>query len=336
LRPIHLIDQKPLHILPQVSNTPGERAPTPRLVSLVMPAWRPRRDWLLRAVMSGLGQRACDLEVIVVDDGSPEPVEGLLSDIGDPRLRVIRVSHGGPSRARNAGVREARGDRIRFIDADDVYEPDSTARLLRLMGEDKDIVAYGATVFCDRELRPIWKMTSSLEGSIAIDALLGRFTVRPQSLLFSRHLVEVAGGWDDSFGVSEDWDFVVRALEHGRARGEHAVATYYRKHASSLTDDRAAGRDAARLIVERYFLRHPEQRGTSLERQAHARLEATAARIDAVQGRLLHAARGMVRSLSLDPGAVTAELVQALPALRGHLRRAVSRLTADRAGASEA
>jgi glycosyltransferase involved in cell wall biosynthesis len=299
------------------------------LVSLVMPAWRPKREWLRTAVISALSQRGCELEVLVVDDGSPERVAGLLARTSDPRLRVIEAPHGGASRARNAGVGAARGELIRFVDADDAFERDSTARLIRLIGNDPSVVAYGATMFCDEELRPIWKMTSSLEGEISEDVLLGRFTVRPQSLLFPRSLVEAAGGWDESFGVSEDWDFVLRVLERGRARGEHEVATYYRKHSSSLTADRADGRGAARRVVDAYFQRHPDQRGTRLERLARARLEATAARVDATHGRPLRASRSLARALSLDPGAVATEIRQSLPALRGHMRRAISRPTSD-------
>src|SRR5438874_1905489 len=116
------------------------------LVSFVMSARQPRRDWFEAAVNSALSQENCELELLVVDDGSPEPVERLLQGIDDPRLRVIRVDHGGISHARNAGIAEATGEHFRFIDADDVLEPGSTARLVRLAGEEPGgAVAYGAT-----------------------------------------------------------------------------------------------------------------------------------------------------------------------------------------------
>jgi glycosyltransferase involved in cell wall biosynthesis len=55
------------------------------LVSLVMPVWRPRPDWLLQAVRSALAQRDCELELIVVDDGNAEPLDALLAEVRDPR-----------------------------------------------------------------------------------------------------------------------------------------------------------------------------------------------------------------------------------------------------------
>src|SRR5262245_45010048 len=103
------------------------------LVSLVMPAWNPRPDWLREAVSSALAQQRCSIELIVVDDGSDTPVADLLSDLDDARLRLLRVPHGRVSRARNAAIEAARGDYVRFIDCDDVIVADSTAHLLGLM-----------------------------------------------------------------------------------------------------------------------------------------------------------------------------------------------------------
>ena len=96
-----------------------------------MPAWRPREDWLRAAVASALDEEACPLELVVVDDGSEEPVAPLLEDVIDPRLRVVRIEHGGSAPARNAGGAASRGTHIRYVDADDVVEPGSTAACSR-------------------------------------------------------------------------------------------------------------------------------------------------------------------------------------------------------------
>jgi cellulose synthase/poly-beta-1,6-N-acetylglucosamine synthase-like glycosyltransferase len=97
------------------------------LVSLIMPVWNPRPDWLHAAIESALAQRGCAIELIVVDNGNDTPVARCSPDVRDPRLRIIRTQHGGVSAARNAGMAEARGDFLRFLDCDDVFEP--TARV---------------------------------------------------------------------------------------------------------------------------------------------------------------------------------------------------------------
>jgi glycosyltransferase involved in cell wall biosynthesis len=295
------------------------------LVSFVMPVWNPNPDWLRLAVRSALDQRGCRVEVLVVDDGCPEPVERTLGEIRDERLRVLRIEHGGECAARNAGLEASAGDRIRFVDADDMLEPNSTERLLRLIGDDDGTIAYGATMFCDSTLRPRWKLICRSEGPALEDCLLGRFTVRPFSLLFPRAVVEATGDWDPAFHVSQDWDYVLRALEHARVRGETEVATYYRKHprAATAADVRVA-EAGGRRVLDKFFERHPEQRGTALERKAEARLQAVLARAYATHRQRRRALRGLVEAVRLDPGAVAEELRRSVPAVAAELRARVT------------
>jgi glycosyltransferase involved in cell wall biosynthesis len=291
----------------------------PPLVSMVMPVWQPEREWLLQAVGSALGQRDCELELIVVDDGNGEPVERLLSELNDPRLQILRVPHGGACRARNAGIAAARGDLIRFVDCDDVYMPESTARMVRLM-QDGDVIAYGATMVCDEGLQPVWKMTCRIRGWASESCLLSRFRVRIVSMLFPRRVIEAAGDWDPGFGVSEDWDYVLRTLEHAPVRGEDRVASCYRRHRRSLTRDIAAGEAGAHRVVNRYFERHPEQRGTRLERRVEAMLEASAARVRGTHWQPRESLRRLRRAFVLDPLVVAQEGLRGVPALWGRLR----------------
>lgn len=241
-------------------------------VSLVMAAWQPRPDWLRAAVASALGQVECNLELVVVDDGSSPSVAELLRDVGDERLRTIAVEHAGVAHARNLGAREALGTFVRYVDADDVLESGSTARLLSLSRD--GAIAYGTTLVCDEELRPSRRIECALTGDLTVPCLLGQFDVR-LSWLFPRDLVDAVGGWDSTFRVCEDWDFVLRALELAPARSDPAVALYYRRHNASLT--RTAGVEeaeiAARRVVRRYFDRHPELSGTRLEKRAYAAVD---------------------------------------------------------------
>ena len=293
-----------------------EAAPAP-LVSLIMPVWQPTREWLRASVASALGQRGCRLELIVVDDGCPEPAADLLKDITDARLRVIRIDHGGPAAARNAGIAAARGDWIRFMDADDVLTLDSTSHLGSLMRDDA-VVAYGRTVVCDEDLRPRGVIASTLQGNVVEACLLGRFETRCPALLFPRQVVEAAGPWDPAFFVSGDWDFVLRALEHAEVVGDERVAFYYRRHARSLsrTADVAAGEITRRLLIRKYFERHPEQRGTSLERRALAMLYRDRAEAYWYVGQHREAFTRLVRALLAEPGA-------GIRTLGGIIRRAL-------------
>jgi glycosyltransferase involved in cell wall biosynthesis len=290
------------------------------LVSFVMPVWNPRRDWLLQAVEAVLGQRDCQLELIIVDDGCPEPVEALLSGVEDDRMQIVRVQHGGTSRARNAGVAAATGRFIRLADGDDVLAVDSTARLLQLIGGDEDVIAYGSTVFCDDQLRPFWTMTCELEGDLRVASLHGRFMVRHVSLLFPRRVIEATGDWEPALVLSQDWDFILRALEHATVRGDGTVVTYYRKHSKSTTTNLTEGLRCGRLVIERYFQRHPEQKGTPIERKAYGRLHAMMARASLTHGDLRTFLGEAGRALAIDPAALVEETRLSSPALAGRAR----------------
>jgi glycosyltransferase involved in cell wall biosynthesis len=273
-----------------------------------MPTWRPNPDWLRAAVASVLAQRNCEIELLVVDDGSPEPIAGLLEDVSDARLRVIETPHGGTSHARNFGFANSGGDWIRFVDSDDVLPAESTAHLLATARRHR-VIAYGATAYCDEHLRPRSIVTCDVRGHAAVDCLLGGFLVTLPALLFPRWVVERAGVWDESIAVCQDWDFVLRALEHAQVQGGHDVALYYRQHSGGASKGELGtpqwhlAQEGRRTVIERYFERHPDLRGTRLERRARAVVDLALARGHR-EAYLAH----LGRAFSRDPTSAVREL----------------------------
>jgi glycosyltransferase involved in cell wall biosynthesis len=241
------------------------------LVSLIMPVWRPRHAWLHEAVSSALNQQGCAVELIAVDDGNAVPVADFLSGINDPRLRIVRIAHGGPSAARNAGIAAAAGEWIRFVDADDVLVTDSTRHLLSMTNGDP-VIAYGATAVTDEQLRERYIVATAQQGNVVLPCLLGRFHTRLPALLFPRGVVDKAGPWDPAFRVSGDWDFVLRAVENAPVVGDARVAFYYRRHGDSVTGlaNVTIGEWARERVTSKYFARHPHELGTGIERHVRA------------------------------------------------------------------
>jgi glycosyltransferase involved in cell wall biosynthesis len=286
-----------------MTTTPDSRGGgTSPLVSLIMPVWSPCPEWLREAVAGALNQVGCAIELIVVDDGCDTPVAELLASVDDPRLQVLRVPHGRVSRARNAGIAAAHGDYFRFIDCDDVIVADSTAHLLGLADGRDLVVAYGATLVCDRELRPYSWIESTLQGDAAERCLLNRFDTTIHSLLFPRRVVDEIGPWEPAIVVSQDWDYALRAFEIAPVRGDTRVATYYRMHGAMNSRNVAEGIRGYRMVVDRYFERHPEQRSTRLHRRANALFHLFAATQLATSLHRYRRALGhLARAFTLDP-----------------------------------
>jgi len=92
------------------------------LFSVVIPLYN-KAQYVETAVRSVLDQRHKDVETIVVDDGSTDDGPQRVLPINNLRLRLVRQSNRGAAAARNRGIREARGQYIAFLDADDYWEP---------------------------------------------------------------------------------------------------------------------------------------------------------------------------------------------------------------------
>ena len=95
-------------------------------ISVIVPVYK-AEAFLEKCVGSILGQTFPNLELLLIDDGSPDN-SGALCDrfaAADSRVRVFHKPNGGVSSARNLGLREARGDFIAFADSDDWLAPDA-------------------------------------------------------------------------------------------------------------------------------------------------------------------------------------------------------------------
>lgn len=113
-------------------------------VSIIIAAYKAVDD-LERAVGSVLGQTISDLEVIIIDDQSPDRTFDLAQELSarDPRVRALQLDrNSGPGFARNVGLHAARGDWVGVLDADDAFRPDRLERLIAI-GEESgaDVVS---------------------------------------------------------------------------------------------------------------------------------------------------------------------------------------------------
>lgn len=115
------------------------------IISVIVPVYKAEK-YLEKCLDSIVGQTYKDLEIILVDDGSPDS-SGRICDKyaeNDNRIKVIHKKNGGDSSARNAGFKEATGKYITTIDSDDWIELDAYEKMLKKMIENNvDIVRCG-------------------------------------------------------------------------------------------------------------------------------------------------------------------------------------------------
>ena len=94
----------------------------PLMFSIVIPCYN-RPLLLKRALLSCVQQSSDNFEVIVVDDGSEEDVESVVTSFNDNRIRYHRQDNKGAATARNTGIDLAKGEWIAFLDSDDIFLP---------------------------------------------------------------------------------------------------------------------------------------------------------------------------------------------------------------------
>lgn len=119
------------------------------LISVIVPVYNVE-PYLRKCVDSILNQTYRNLEVILVDDGSPDGCPAICDEYAakDDRVRVIHKQNGGLSDARNAGMAVARGEYLSFVDSDDMLPPDAMEILLNTaISEQADMVIGGHSRF---------------------------------------------------------------------------------------------------------------------------------------------------------------------------------------------
>jgi glycosyltransferase involved in cell wall biosynthesis len=174
-------------------------------VSVIVPLYNKAR-YIRRCLDSILDQTFDGFEVLVIDDGSTDEGSGIVESYSDPRIRLLRQQNAGPGGARNRAAREAQGDLIAFLDADDAWDPVYLAESVRLMERLGEGVASMTWAMMELpagfSTAQRWKKIGIPEGSFrASDAsqaeLLGGMlsNMLPSSTFIRRPIFEQVGGF---------------------------------------------------------------------------------------------------------------------------------------------
>ena len=106
------------------------------MISVIVPVYKVE-PYLRQCVDSILDQSYEDLEVLLIDDGSPDNCSEICEEYArlDDRVKTFHTENRGLSSARNYGLQQAKGEFVGFVDSDDWIEPDMFMNLLQRMEE---------------------------------------------------------------------------------------------------------------------------------------------------------------------------------------------------------
>ena len=187
------------------------------IVSVVMPAFN-AAAFVIEAIDSALASRDVTVEVIVVDDCSPDATAAIVEKVDDPRVRLLRQTdrRGAPA-ARNRGLNEATAEYVQFLDADDVLEPTKIARCLAEFTAKPELgsVFTGAYHFSAAAGRSIGADYPPMDGS-PLEYLLGRL-FQTACGLHRRRAVLAIGGFREGLKRGQEYDLHLRLAVSGVA-----------------------------------------------------------------------------------------------------------------------
>lgn len=202
------------------------------LISVVIPLYNKEKS-ISKTIYSVLSQTYDDFEIIIVNDGSTDSSLDIVQNIKDSRIRIISQSNAGVSIARNRGAKEALGDWIMFLDADDLLLPYALHVLLNLV-QSYDVKIAAANFFSYTKDGYLYKYTnSSLKGLVKSnyrDWFFRRFFIRTGNSLFSKEIV-IRFPFDEKLRRYEDYKTFIEMMKENRiAVSQQPIMIYVLMH----------------------------------------------------------------------------------------------------------
>lgn len=187
------------------------------LVSIIMPCYNAER-WLAAAIESVLAQTWPHREFIIVNDGSTDGSLAIARSFAARGVRIVSQANAGQGAACNFGLRHAKGDFIKFFDADDLLSPDMVALQVRALANRPGYLAYAEwarfhldpaeAVFTPR---PGWHDATPADWLVEMLAE-AQPMMQCAQFLIPRDLLGWAGGWDERLSLINDFEFFSRLV----------------------------------------------------------------------------------------------------------------------------
>ena len=237
-----------------------------QLVSILIPCYNVEQ-WIGETLNSVLAQTWTNKEVIVVDDGSTDNSLAIARRFESANVKIISQENRGASAARNYALKEAQGNFIQYLDADDLISQDKLERQIRLLSleENADCISSGewARFYSNYRLanftpEPVWKDMSPIDWLVCSWEGGGMMPVH--AWLIPRTITSAASSWNEDLSLNDDGEYFCRVVLASKGvKFCSGAKSYYRSSIScslSSTTSKKGWESAFRAIdlCEDYLL----------------------------------------------------------------------------------
>jgi glycosyltransferase involved in cell wall biosynthesis len=214
------------------------------LVSVIIPAYG-HAEYIVEAIESVLGQDYPNIEIIVVNDESPDDtVDTIAAYIESGAIRYLHQMNGGVASARNYGIAESKGEYLAFLDDDDRYAADKIGWQVAYLEGNLEVVGVAGRLSIIDNAGEVVEEGRGKVGFISMDDMwTGNPIWSPGQIMVRNQVIDEVGGYDESIWGADDWDWYFRLIEHGALYISEKVALYYRLHVGN------ASSNANRMLV---------------------------------------------------------------------------------------
>lgn len=230
-------------------------------VTVVIPSFN-AEHYLEEALTSLYAQSYQDFEVVIVDDGSTDTTAELAKRFLDDRTRLVVKENGGCASARNAGVAEARGRYISFLDSDDYWAPEFLAKGVGFLERNPDVcLVFSLLTVVDKDGMSSGLMKSHGSKRYQFSDLVMENPIGSGSCsLMRREVLDALAPFNESLPASSDCDMWLR-MAHSYPLGIACLPvplSFYRRHPGQTTADWRRMAAAYNLVIAEARALDPE------------------------------------------------------------------------------
>jgi glycosyltransferase involved in cell wall biosynthesis len=187
------------------------------LVSVVIPTYN-HAQYLRRALQSVIDQKYTNWEAIVIDNHSKDSTDEVMASFDDPRITYLKIHNNGVIAAsRNAGIREAKGEWIAFLDSDDWWTTDKLKACWESINDKADLIYHDLEIVTEQSRLFGRKVIKSwqVKPPVLVDLLLNGNAIVNSSAVVRKNFLEKIGGINESVGMiaSEDYNTWLRIAQ---------------------------------------------------------------------------------------------------------------------------